>query len=142
MKRLHAVLMSWGLLICTNAGAEPSEKAPAEAGREIFGRLCASCHGVGARGDGVVTEILKVQPPNLTTIALRNNGWDSQKVMGFIDGRERIKSHGTLAMPVWGERLGAVEGASAVEQDIRLRTRLFALVMYLKSIQVSAASAP
>jgi mono/diheme cytochrome c family protein len=144
MNGLRGIVILWGVFICFNAGAEPAlDKGAVDAGREIYMRLCASCHGHTAKGDGVVTEILKVAPPNLTTIAARNGGvFNSHDVQAHIDGRERVQAHGTVSMPVWGEKLGAKEGASPVEQDIRLRTRLFALVMYIKSIQVPAGTAP
>ena len=136
LQRGMGVLAVWSLLVCFNAGAAPEEQASVEAGRVLFKRLCASCHGVGAKGDGVMTEVLKVTPADLTTIAARNNGvFDSQKVMAFIDGRERVLPHGTLAMPVWGEKLGGAEGTPQLEKDIRLRSRLLSLTMFLKSIQ-------
>ena len=142
MQRWLGVLAGCSLLVCFNAGAAPEEEPSVEAGREVFMRLCASCHGAGAKGDGVMTEVLKVAPADLTAIAARNNGvFDSLKVMALIDGREHVRPHGTLAMPVWGERLGA-EAVTQVERDIRLRARLLSLTMYLKSIQKPASAPP
>jgi mono/diheme cytochrome c family protein len=90
MQRWHGVLAVLSLLVCFDARAAPDDQASVEAGRGLFKRLCASCHGVGAKGDGVMTEVLKVTPADLTAIAARNNGvFDSQKVMAFIDGQER-----------------------------------------------------
>jgi mono/diheme cytochrome c family protein len=66
---------------------------------------CASCHGIGAKGDGPMSTELKRRPTDLTVLAKRNNGvFPLNSVYRIIDGRDAIPSHGTREMPVWGYR--------------------------------------
>src|ERR1044071_9632950 len=43
-------------------------------GAELYQRLCTSCHGVQARGDGPVAPLVKIGVPDLTRLALRDGG--------------------------------------------------------------------
>lgn len=63
-----------------------------------YRRYCASCHGVGGRGDGPAAEALSPRPTDLTTSTL-----DIPELMKVIDGRRTIRAHGSAAMPVWGD---------------------------------------
>jgi mono/diheme cytochrome c family protein len=66
---------------------------------------CASCHGIGAKGDGPMSAELKKRPTDLTVLAKKNNGvFPLNYVYRVIDGRDQIASHGTREMPVWGYR--------------------------------------
>ena len=66
---------------------------------------CASCHGIGAKGDGPMSTELKRRPTDLTVLAKKNNGvFPLNSVYRIIDGRDAIPSHGTREMPVWGYR--------------------------------------
>jgi mono/diheme cytochrome c family protein len=66
---------------------------------------CASCHGIGAKGDGPMSAELKKRPTDLTVLAKKNNGvFPLNSVYRIIDGRNAIASHGTREMPVWGYR--------------------------------------
>lgn len=44
----------------------PATAGSAAAGKTIFARQCASCHGVGGKGDGVMAAKLKSKPSDLT----------------------------------------------------------------------------
>jgi hypothetical protein len=47
---------------------------------------------------------LKVQVPDLTTLAKNNKGvFPLRRVMSAIDGTRKVRGHGDPAMPVWGE---------------------------------------
>ena len=66
---------------------------------------CASCHGIGAKGDGPMSTELKRRPTDLTVLAKKNNGvFPLNSVYRIVDGRDAIPSHGTREMPVWGYR--------------------------------------
>jgi len=79
----------------------PTE-APAH-GRELYVRYCASCHGVGGRGDGPASKAFRRRPSDLTRVRERYGGqYPIREVMGAIDGRYPVRAHGDSAMPVWG----------------------------------------
>ena len=85
---------------------------------------CAACHGENGKGNGVLASVLKVPPPDLTTLSRRNDGhFPLAAVTEIIDGRTLIAAHGTREMPIWGF-------------DVRSRNRIPAIVDYLTRIQV------
>jgi hypothetical protein len=74
-------------------------------GKVEYQTNCASCHGIGAKGDGPMSSELKRRPSDLTILAKRNNGvFPLNSVYRIIDGRDEIASHGSREMPVWGYR--------------------------------------
>jgi mono/diheme cytochrome c family protein len=105
------------------------------AGREVYLRHCASCHGDAGKGDGPVAASLRRPPSDLTTIAQRGGGrFDEVRVMQVIDGRSLVAEHGTRAMPVWGIVFEEeVEGEPYAGYTSLLRSRN--LTDYLHSIQ-------
>ncbi|MCV2869501.1 cytochrome c [Defluviimonas sp. WL0002] len=59
-------------------------------GRSLYLDYCASCHGVGGKGDGPAAEGLGKMPADLTRIAARNGGvFPKVRVMSTIDGYTR-----------------------------------------------------
>jgi mono/diheme cytochrome c family protein len=119
---------------------DPLDEASAEdllleIGRGDFLRLCASCHGASARGDGPAASGLKVPPADLTRIAARRGGsFPASEVTAFIDGRRNVAAHGSREMPVWGLILAQPIHEHASGEEV-LRGRLLVLVEYLRSIQ-------
>lgn len=103
-------------------------------GDALFKTYCGSCHGKSAKGDGPLADALRFRPADLTLIAKRNGGkFDADKVYRMIDGRESVKGHGGTDMPVWGDAFKrSVEGYS----EKAVKTRIQAIVEYLKSVQV------
>jgi mono/diheme cytochrome c family protein len=82
----------------------------AMSGEELYGRFCASCHGLQGRGDGPVASSLRVEVPDLTLTARRGRDADPRdRIVRIIDGRYIIGAHGTRLMPVWGEDLARLE---------------------------------
>ena len=72
-------------------------------GRELYVRYCASCHGMGGRGDGPASKAFRRRPSDLTRVRERYGGqYPVRKVMAAIDGRYPVRAHGDSAMPVWG----------------------------------------
>jgi mono/diheme cytochrome c family protein len=104
---------------------------------------CAACHGVTAKGDGPVAEVLSTKPTNLTEISKRHGGkFPTDAIYHFVDGRQMIMPHGSPQMPVWGQRysLEAAKQMANVPHDVKpeaiVHGRILALVYYLESIQV------
>jgi mono/diheme cytochrome c family protein len=86
--------------------AAPAAAQDAARGAELFRAHCAACHGTGAEGDGPMTQVLAVAPPDLTALAAAEAGeFPMERVVRSIDGRTMILSHGG-AMPLFGAILG------------------------------------
>ena len=119
------------------AQREPIENV----GRQEFTQSCASCHGEHAKGDGPLSELLVVAPPDLTTIRKRHGGkFPASWVYRIIDGRTDIRSHGSGAMPIWGDRYraDALRGLPLplnASADAVVHGRILSLVYYLDLIQ-------
>ena len=106
----------------------------AQAGAGPFARNCATCHGVAGAGDGPTAASLATPPPDLRSIARRNDGrFPTLRVARAIDGRDRPGAHGSRDMPIWGRRLRAPGG---VGRDAVVRGEVMLYVEYLRSIQV------
>lgn len=104
-------------------------------GAELFQRLCASCHGKTAEGDGIVAPVLQIRAPDLTEIAKRHGGqFPDNKIYQIIDGRVPITAHGTRDMPVWGLELWRAQGYD-IEAGRKTVQVIDKLIEYLKSIQ-------
>jgi mono/diheme cytochrome c family protein len=105
-------------------------------GQDQFATYCASCHGTGARGDGVVGALLSKRPPDLTLLAARNKGvFDREMVYRIIDGRQPVAGHGGADMPVWGDAFSrSAEGSSPAA----IKDRISAIVNWLERIQQPA----
>lgn len=107
-----------------------------DTGRLEYMVACSSCHGESAKGNGPMTRYLKIETPNLTTLAAGSGGeFPLLDVIQVIDGRTGVGPHGT-AMPVWGDRFMA----SAVQDgpyaaEIIVRGRILSLARYLETIQ-------
>ena len=77
---------------------------------------------------------LLVKPPaDLTTIAIRRGAFTDLEVAAWIDGRRRVRAHGSSDMPVWGRQLGGFLPSESRESAVRGEIQL--LVAYLRSIQ-------
>lgn len=82
---------------------QPTEVVAVQ-GRDLFLRHCASCHGVGGKGDGPAAAALQPPPADLTRLSERYGEADPlRQTMAAIDGRRPVRAHGDSAMPVWGE---------------------------------------
>jgi len=119
-------------------GQEPRRQAASqervENGRRTYAVYCASCHGKAARGDGPVAGDLKVAPADLTRLAARNEGrFPHDRVYQTIDGRLKVRGHGSSEMPVWGATL-RIPGSDR-DQESEVRERILDLLSYLESIQ-------
>jgi mono/diheme cytochrome c family protein len=109
--------------------------AVVDGGRHLFATYCASCHGVGGRGNGPAAEELRRRPADLTQFAKHNGGvFNGATIHSIVDGRA-VKAHGSMEMPVWGDAFKWREG---LPEDA-IKARIEALVRYLETIQERAS---
>jgi mono/diheme cytochrome c family protein len=105
-------------------------------GMQLYEQLCASCHGVNAKGDGPVAPLIKTGVPDLTRIAERDGGeFPTEDVRRTIDGRFDRAAHGARDMPVWGWRLYDASSSDDAGERARTDSMIGRLVEYLRSIQ-------
>jgi mono/diheme cytochrome c family protein len=94
-----------------------------DAGKAAYLSSCAACHGEDGKGGGFVSAVLKTPAPDLTTLAIRNDGvFPIAAVSEIIDGRMLIAAHGNREMPIWG-------------LDVMVQSRIAVIVDYLNRIQ-------
>ncbi len=136
----HCVLLAAALLWCGSAFAAGSDET-AEAAFD-FRSYCAPCHGLDARGDGPVAQVLKTRPSDLTKLAGKYGGaLPFEVVYKSIEGVDMPNAHGSSEMPVWGlwfanQAVGErVLDKDAKPTEERVRERIGALVRYLETIQ-------
>jgi mono/diheme cytochrome c family protein len=133
---IFAVLLA-GILTWMNAASVPAQEMEVIAGGELeYQNYCAVCHGVNARGQGIMSKFLTLRPADLTQLAQKNGGtFPFWQVYRAIDGREVIRGHGTRDMPIWGDRFRAQAGGNDSGSRAQAAGRLLGLVFYLQHIQ-------
>jgi mono/diheme cytochrome c family protein len=121
-----------------NAAAWPQNT---DFGKSLFMTSCASCHGIDGKGNGPLSEQLKLVPPDLTVLVKKNGGvFPIRALSEVIDGRREVAAHGTRNMPVWGDLYAPVQSSylKVTEQHINeqvVRGYILALIDYLNRIQ-------
>jgi len=138
-----AVLKTVGIFLAlTFLMLLPAPRATAQemeliAGGELeFQSHCAVCHGVDARGNGMMSKFLTLKPANLTQISNKNGGkFPFWQIYRTIDGREEVRAHGISQMPVWGPRFRAESGGNDPGAKAQAAGRILSLVFYLQHIQ-------
>ena len=110
---LLSLLMTIVLWAMPPGTALAQQEAIAAVGQQEFRHACAVCHGLGGKGESVMTtlNLLTVRPPDLTQLSKKHQGqFPFWQVYRIIDGREEVKGHGTRDMPIWGEVFRPPEG--------------------------------
>jgi mono/diheme cytochrome c family protein len=127
---LFVVTLAGSPATLTSNFPSPSDPQGALDGAQLYRTYCASCHGTSARGDGPLADVLRRRPSDLTTLRQRYHGFPTELLTRIVDGRQAVRGHGSIEMPVWGDtfRSGNVSD-EAVDQKI------LALVQYLEAIQ-------
>jgi mono/diheme cytochrome c family protein len=134
LNALGAMLVGVAISGCVSQRAEQRPLAQLS-GVELYEQLCASCHGVDAKGDGPVAPLIKTGVSDLTRLAHRDGGeFPEQDVLRTIDGRWDRRAHGARDMPVWGWQLYSSNDAS---ERARVDAMLGRLVEYLRSVQTN-----
>ena len=133
--------MAGGLLLLIQVSSAQTQKTqPPETtqlinsiqGPALYAACCAVCHGKDGKGGGPMAKSLKVAPPDLTRIAMRNGGrFPMARIQRSISGEEpEPAGHGTREMPVWGPIFSRI----AWDRDLG-RVRVNNVAKYIESIQ-------
>jgi mono/diheme cytochrome c family protein len=105
------------------------------AGAALYQTSCAGCHGANAGGNGPITPVIGVRPPDLTRIAARRGGtFPDLEVFRIIDGQADLSAHGPRHMPVWGYEFFGNDADDEVAHR-QAEQKVDRLVAYLRSIQ-------
>ncbi len=121
--------------VSSYAAAADQPPTGAAGGKIIFREVCATCHGVDARGTGPVARSLKTPPADLTQITKRHGGsFPADEVKVFIDGRKDVAAHGSRQMPVWGDSLAQAVSDEGTREE-RIQRAIEMLVEYLQTLQ-------
>jgi mono/diheme cytochrome c family protein len=130
------VILSLAAMALTTTVAEGAAQDH-DAGRQIFRDYCVTCHGMEGRGDGPMTQVLTINPPDLTKLSTDNNGvFPVSRVVARIDGRMPVLGHGG-PMPVFGDLFEGQSGALDSETGAPILTSqpMVDVVTYLKDLQ-------
>jgi mono/diheme cytochrome c family protein len=123
-------------LLAIAAPGAAQDEPTVSAGRKLYMRYCASCHGQDARGNGPVAAALKTPPADLTGIRARHGDrWPYTLLRDIIDGRPP-RAHGPREMPIWGQKLGEGKGLG---KELHVSNAITVLLAYLKTLQVPQA---
>ena len=135
VRTFACALVILGIAACAT---QRTENLQSLSGLELYTRLCSSCHGPNAEGDGPVAPALKTHVPDLTRLAARDGGeFPTEDVRRIIDGRNDRRAHGPRTMPVWGWQLYDISNADDASERARTDSMIDRLVNYLQSIQKS-----
>ena len=124
------------LLSLSSALARAQESEVIAGGEIEYLNACAVCHGVDARGNGIMSRYLTVKPASLRQLRLTPGGnFPFWEVYRKIDGQFEIRGHGTRDMPIWGDRFRAQAGGDGKSAQSQAAGRILSLVFYLQHIQ-------
>ena len=107
-------------------------------GEELFNELCAACHGVSGKGDGPAASAMAKPVTNLTVLSSSNDGaFPFKQVEKSITGKSQIVAHGTIDMPVWGQRFEELRPDwKQFRRKALARQRIYNLTLHIESLQV------
>ncbi|RVT85902.1 c-type cytochrome [Rhodobacteraceae bacterium CCMM004] len=123
------------LLVSLSAGAAFAQSP--EAGEDLYITYCSACHGIEARGDGPLRDLLTIAPPDLTVLAAAAGGeFPRFRVARQVDGRDPVLAHGG-PMPFYGDVFDSPAAAldAADGQPILMGQGIADLIVYLESLQ-------
>jgi mono/diheme cytochrome c family protein len=122
-------------LLCSAPAWAASPRA-AEAGKRLYTKYCATCHGRDGKGDGPLAATLKTKTTDLTLLAKRNNGqFPYLEVLDILDGSTPYPAHGSADMPAWGQTFQSEDASSSPMDQAMVRGQLMLLTDYLRAIQ-------
>lgn len=133
LSRRAGVLVFCVLGIADAPAADSEIDSAFAAGERRFEENCGICHGLDGKGMGAFSELLKVDPPDLTVLTRENNGYfPFTGIYNAIDGRNAPLAHGREGMPIWGDRYKqSVDDGS----ETLVRGRILELILYIQSLQ-------
>jgi mono/diheme cytochrome c family protein len=110
----------------------PIANISAASGKEMFNSYCASCHGLGAKGDGPAAPAMNRRPADLTVLAKKNGGkYPAEKVISTLMQYNTL-GHGSKDMPVWGPLLFSVSHDDPGVVELRAKN----IASYIETLQV------
>jgi mono/diheme cytochrome c family protein len=116
----------------------PADAQDAAAGETLFSRYCATCHGIGGRGNGPMAPVLTIQPTDLTALAAGNGGvFPLERAARRIDGSDPLVAHGS-PMPVFGDFLDDADHVALPLEDgqpMMMPRTMADLIAWLRSVQ-------
>lgn len=126
--------MRFAMVVAAGMTLAACTTKPQGQGREIYMSYCATCHGAGGQGDGVLARDLPVAPADLTALSRDNGGvFPYSRVMAQVYGYPG-RFH---VMPEFGTLLQgrSVVWADETGQQVKTPEPLLQLTEYLVSIQ-------
>jgi cytochrome c len=130
MRTLGSLTLVWLVIVATPVAAAAQARF---SGSGDFQAYCSSCHGTGAKGDGIIAKSLPKRPPDLTQLAKRNHDvFPGDKALKLIDGRSPGATHPGKDMPIWGDVFAKSAESGGAEATA---ARIEAMVKYLETIQ-------
>jgi len=120
-----------GLVVLAGAiDSEGKDPLHGVSGSDTYRTYCSSCHGQEGKGNGPLADSLRFYPPDLTGLAMRNDGkFQVDLVARIVDGRDPVEGHGGPDMPVWGD---AFKNAGTGYDDEGVKDKIRAVVLHLK----------
>ncbi len=126
------------MTILATVGSVSAQEPDTEAGRNLYMSYCVQCHGIDAKGDGPMAEMLAIDTPDLSGLAVSNDGtFPTELVARQIDGRAPMLAHGG-DMPIYGPFLDSNQHVALRlpnGQTMMTSLPLANVVVYLESIQ-------
>jgi len=119
------------------AAAGPVDAQDADRGQDLFLDHCATCHGLTGLGDGPMSMLLSVPPPNLAVLASKNGGqFPAEMVVRRIDGETEVLAHGG-PMPLFGLVLQGPSGIVVAKDGSEIVTSeaIVDIAAWLEEIQ-------
>jgi mono/diheme cytochrome c family protein len=114
--RVLGLALSAAALVCLVATSVPAqsriEYVPAKRissiqGADVYEAYCATCHGPAAQGNGRAASLLRVRPPDLTLIVVRDGRFDRMHVMNHCGV---VGQNADSPMPSWDSILADTYG--------------------------------
>lgn len=125
-------------LILAAAGTAGAQDLDMQDGRDLYRSYCSQCHGMNAKGDGPMAEMLAIETPDLSRLAARNGGeFPLEAVARQIDGRWPVLAHGG-DMPLFGPALDSDQQVALSlpsGQPMMTGLPLANVIAYLESVQ-------
>lgn len=135
----RACLIALGMMLYS--GAAPAQEQKLDIGKIEYNAKCAICHGATGKGNGSMSDYLRITPTDLTQLAKKNHGvLPSNRLFDVIDGNN-VPSHGNREMPIWGKEFRAEdanyykEAHGNYDSQALVRARILALLEYIDRIQ-------
>ena len=113
----------------------PIQPTSPVSGEQMYATYCAVCHGTKGTGNGPAAPAMKTPPVDLTLLSQKNGGtFPAAHVSTVLQFGVETTAHGTSQMPIWGDLMGTLHGASGGNTTV-VHQRIVNLTNYLKQIQ-------